>query len=137
MLFGNNFMDLNKIIQALTKLYSHFLIFYKKVTSNLIFWFSVITVSLSFLFLEWGKIHLRMHAGNLNHGILKPRAISVGDVVGELFFCLLEEFNLLAKLPLHLVQLDLALSGSLLQLDHLGLCLLDLLLQADHLVAER
>jgi len=78
-----------------------------------------------------------MHAGKLSYGILKPRAISIVDVVGELFFCLLKEFELLSKLPLHLAQLDLGLSDPLLQLGHLGLRLLDLLLQVNHLVAER
>lgn len=86
---------------------------------------------------ERRKIHLRMHAGKMSHGILKPLAISVDGIVGELFLCLLEELNLLSQLPLHLPQLDLTLGGSLLQLAHFSLCLLDLLLQVDHLIAER
>ena len=86
---------------------------------------------------ELGKIHLRMHAGKLNHGILKPLAISIGSVVGELFFCFLEKLDLLSKLPLHLAQLDITLGGPLLQLGHPGLRLIYLLLQFNHFVAER
>ena len=86
---------------------------------------------------EGRKIHLRMHAGKVNHGILKPLAISIGNVVGELFFCFLEKLDLLSKLPLHLAQLDLTLDGPFLQLDHFCLHILDLLLEVDHLIAER
>jgi len=84
-----------------------------------------------------GKIHLGMHAGNLSHGIFEPSVISISDVIGEFLFSVLEELDLLAKLPLHLAQLDLVLSGPLLQLGHLGLRLLDVLLQINHFVAER
>ena len=63
---------------------------------------------------EGEKIHLKMHAGKLSHGILKPLAISVSGVVGELFLCLLEEFNILSQLPFHLPQLNFALGGPLL-----------------------
>jgi len=78
-----------------------------------------------------------MHAGKLSHGILKPRAISIDNIVGKLFFCLFEELNLLGKFPLHLTQLSLALGGPLLHLGHLGLDLLYLLLQINHFVKER
>ena len=86
---------------------------------------------------KWGKIHLRMHAGNLSHGIFKLSAISIGGIVGELFLRLFEEFNLLGWLPLQLEKLDLMPSGPFLQFGHLGLCLLNLLLQINHLVVER
>jgi len=84
---------------------------------------------------QMGKIHLRMHAGNLSHGIFEPSTISIGSVVGELFFGFLEELDLLGKLPLHLAKLNLTLGGPFLQLGHLGLHLLDLLLQINHFVA--
>ena len=86
---------------------------------------------------ERGKIHLMMHAGKLSHGIMEPLVIGISDVIVEFLFCLLEELDLLSKLPLHLAQLDLTLDGPFLQLDHFCLHILDLLLEVDHLIAER
>jgi len=78
-----------------------------------------------------------MHTGNLSHGIFEPSTIGIDNIVGEFLFCLLEELDFLGKLPLHLAQLDLTLSGPLLQLGHPGLRLFYLLLQINHFVAER
>jgi len=61
--------------------------------------------------IERGKIHLRMHAGKLSHGILEPLVISINDVIVEFLFGLLEELDLLSQLPFHLPQLDFVLGG--------------------------
>jgi len=43
-----------------------------------------------------------MHTDKLSHDILEPLAISIGDVIVELLFDLLEELDFLSELPLHL-----------------------------------
>ena len=84
-----------------------------------------------------GKIHFRMHAGNLSNGILEPSPIRIGNVIGKLRFGLFEELNLLSKFTHHAAKLNLLLGGPLLKFGHLGLCLLYLLLQVNYFVAER
>ena len=78
-----------------------------------------------------------MHAGNWSHGIFEPNTIGIGNVVGELIFGLLEELDLLGKLPLHLAKLNLTLSDPLLQLGHFSMRLFYLLLQINHFLEEK
>ena len=52
--------------------------------------------------IERGKIHLRMHTSKLIYGILEHLAISVGRIIVELLFCLLEELDIFSQHPYHL-----------------------------------
>ena len=77
-----------------------------------------------------------MHAGNLGHGVLKPRSISINIVIGELLLSLVEELVLAGYLSHQLAKLYLLLSRPLLESGHLSLRLLSFFLQVNNLFSE-